>query len=89
MQDNTMKTKTKRTKNQMNKYSTAIHTALLQAACVPNSALVLTYPGQKKKKKKENLHMQISWKLADTNDTKDICFVAAFTCGFNPRKKIT
>lgn len=46
MQDNTMKTKTKHTKSQMNKYSTTIKTTLLQAVCVQNVALVPSYSDQ-------------------------------------------
>lgn len=62
MQDNTMKTKTKLTKNQMNKYSTVIQATLLQAVRVPNSALVLSHSWQNR----EYLHVRISWKLSDT-----------------------
>lgn len=79
MQDNTMKTKTKHTKNQMNKYSTTIQTALLQAACVPHSALVLSYSGQNRDLASVDFLKVCRLSL---EFQKDICFVSAFTCGF-------
>lgn len=74
MEDNTMKTKTKHTKNQMNKYSTLIQTSPLQALCTKICTSVL----QTRKLLLKQLDFHEAFVLQLPSN-----------CGFNPRQKIT